>query len=294
MKSYAIRQLNPFNGVLQVVETDAARAFSENGGLWQLQVLAERPEHTWRSADRGVQRQFFNWALWSREKGLHRVNANPLMDLGDMHRAGEELLAAIRDKVGKLPFPQADRFEYWNCDDRGHPIALIASDLRAEHTADPPDTTWHATPATRDDFQSPSLLAAGIPAQDARSAHAHTQRLEHEVGQHSASGLWVERLDDGGSRRLDNGEPLHAPFPTLGIETRWPDPLLTQLVRDYIEWLAPLLLLLPLAPPKRRQLEKQALRRASLVADRYLLYPEILQPEIIQEARVKARLRRTL
>lgn len=294
MKRYAIRQLNPFTGVLQVVETNAARAFSANGGLWQLQVMAERPEHTWHSADRGTQRQFFNWALWSRDEGLHRVNANPLMDLGGMHRAGDELLEAVTASIGKLPFALADRFEFWCCDQHANPVALIASELEAKHTGGPLEKAWRATPAARDGFESPSLHRAGIPSQDASSERAHAQRLEHEVRQRSASGVWVERLEDGSRRRLDNGEPYRAPFPALGIETRWPDPLVTQLVQDYIEWLAPLLLMLPLAPAKRRGLEQQALRRASLVADRYLLYPEILQPEIIQEARVKARLRRAL
>ena len=59
ISAYAIRQLNPFSGMLQVLETDLARAFSNNGVLWRIQVVGDRPEHTWHSADRQVQQQFY-------------------------------------------------------------------------------------------------------------------------------------------------------------------------------------------------------------------------------------------
>ena len=37
---YAVRRVNPFEGVLQVVETHNARAYSPNGYVWQVQDLA--------------------------------------------------------------------------------------------------------------------------------------------------------------------------------------------------------------------------------------------------------------
>jgi hypothetical protein len=53
------------------------------------------------------------------------------------------------------------------------------------------------------------------------------------------------------------------------------------------------LLLLPLpGSAERARLEEQARRRAELVADLYRLYPRVMHPELIEQARVEARLRR--
>ena len=40
--SYAIRRVNPFLGVLQVIETEGGRASSANGVVWDIEVIAER------------------------------------------------------------------------------------------------------------------------------------------------------------------------------------------------------------------------------------------------------------
>ena len=51
---YGVRRLNPFLGMLQVVELANARALSPDGLRWEIQVLCAQPEHTWRSANRGA------------------------------------------------------------------------------------------------------------------------------------------------------------------------------------------------------------------------------------------------
>ncbi|MGB5650968.1 MAG: hypothetical protein WBM59_12905, partial [Sedimenticolaceae bacterium] len=82
-RHYAVRRVNPFEGVLQVVETHNARAYSPNGQIWQIQVLAQRPDHTWRSfSDVPPIEQFFNFGLWDAQDGMHRIPANPVMDIG--------------------------------------------------------------------------------------------------------------------------------------------------------------------------------------------------------------------
>jgi len=294
MPAYAIRQLNPFSGILQVVETNAARAFSNNGILWRLQVLADRPEHTWRSADRRIQQQFFNWALWSAAEGLQRVSANPLLDIGAMQRASDELIEALQDLQAQLPFSLADRFEYWACDYHGCPVALIASTAERHYASGSPDTTWHATSLSDHSFKSGALLAVDIPNSDGYCPRVHAERLESEVRHRAQARFWFERLATGGGRRVDNDSVLgEQSFPSLGIATEWDEPLVTQLLGDYIEWLAPLLLLLPLEDEAQRaRLERQARSRAKLVSDLYRLYPETIQPELIEQSRVEARLRR--
>lgn len=291
MRSYAVRQLNPFRGVLQVVETASARAFSDNGILWQLQVLADRPEHTWRSADRQTHREFFNWALWSEAKGPHRINANPLMDIGAMQAAADELLEVLRGQLPRLPFPLADRFEYWLCDKRGKPVVLIASTVEPKHATGTPDTEWHAT-TLEEQFESAALSSAGVSNQDGRPTRAHAQHLENEVRRRVQDGCWFERHENGNGHRIGEAQPNTLHFPSLGIATDWDEPLTGQLVQDYLDWHAPLLLLLPLPAEQRRSLEPLACQRAVEVAERYRLYPQIIREDLIEQARVEARIRR--
>ena len=42
VRSYAIRRVNPFLGVLQVIETEAGRAASGNGVVWDIEVRTEQ------------------------------------------------------------------------------------------------------------------------------------------------------------------------------------------------------------------------------------------------------------
>lgn len=292
MSGYATRRLNPFSGVLQVVQTASARAFSDNGVVWRLQVMAARPEHTWRSADQQPQRELFNWALWSPERGMYRVNANPLMDLGAMQQAADELIHRLEAGLPELPFELTDRFEHWCCDAHGRPVALIGSAIDARYAVGSPDATWHATAPDEKGFESKTLASAGIPDNDGVLPRSHAQYLENEVHHRAPLRIWFERQADGSGRRLDASQaPDIADFPTLGIETHWQDSLVAGLVRDYIAWLSPLLLLLPLEHEHRTQLERLARAQAVQVAEHYRLYPEIVQPALIEQARVEARLR---
>ncbi len=43
VRCYAVRRLNPFFGVLQVVETPTGRATTTNGLVWHIEVLSEKP-----------------------------------------------------------------------------------------------------------------------------------------------------------------------------------------------------------------------------------------------------------
>ena len=52
---YALRRLNPFLGVIQVIETSCGRASSSNGLVWDIQILSQSPADwgSLGSGDRG-------------------------------------------------------------------------------------------------------------------------------------------------------------------------------------------------------------------------------------------------
>lgn len=286
----AQRQLNPFSGALQVVSLELARAFSANGVVWQVQVLSERPGHTWRSeSDSPSAQQYFNWGVWTQQAGLRQVPANPLMDIGAMSRTAEALIAHLPEQLPHMPFGLCDRFEHWCCDAQGMPIALLASRCEVpEQTLRP--IPWQAflhRPAPRHQARSGQLSSATAELQ------SQTKLLEQRVRERAPKRLWFERQADGSGLRLDNQQMLAAQhFPELGLTEDWPDGE-QALWQTYLQQLAPLLLTLPLSQARRAELERMALAQATLVDDLHRLYPAIADPALLEQARVQARLQRS-
>jgi len=298
-RCHAVRRLNPFLGVLEVVAIDGARALSADGLDWQIQVEAERPEHTWgRGQAAAAVRQFFRFGSWHPQQGLSRVPANPILDIGAMLAASERMVAALQTVQDDLPFPFADHFEHWLLDAAGQPLALLAATVAERHIGEIRAGQWQATTPTNPPFTAPSLVALGIPADDGHGNH-HADILERRV--RDAAGPaprhgWYQRLPDGSGRPLqEHLAPLDAAaFPALPLRPDWDDANDRALVRDYLHWLAPWLLALDsLDDTLRHELEQAARNQALALADHYRLYPRVLQPEVLDSARVEARLRRT-
>jgi hypothetical protein len=298
-RRYAIRRLNPFLGVVQVLEIPGGRALSYDGREWELQVETERPEHTWGSIERTrVVRQFFRFGNWNAEQGLSRVPVNPILDIGAMLEASEQLLAALRGSLQLLPFPFEDRYEYWLLDRDRQPLALLASCAEQRFTEQIRPDRWQATLPTTRDFVSARLEQQAVANHDQQGARHHAEQLERQVRDTAGPTphrCWYQRQPGADATPLDEPfEPLpDSAFPELPWRDSWTEPAQQGLVDDYLNWLAPRLLTLDsLSEPLRRRLERAACAQALLVADLHLLYPAILQHDLLDAARVEARLRR--
>jgi hypothetical protein len=298
-RHFAVRRVNPFEGVLEVLETDHARAYSPNGRVWQVQVLAQRPDHTWRSfSDRPAVEQFFNFGLWDADAGLHRIPANPVMDIGGMTAAADRLVVALEQASAQLPFPLADNYECWSVDDDGHPVALLATSEERDRLAAIRISPWLATRLADPGFVAPSLLAQGVAADGESGPRQHAVQLEQQVHALAAQQAWFRRDADGSGQRLQpggsSGTLQPAAFPRLGLKSDWGDEQTAALAHDYLEWSAPRLLMLQhLSTQERSWLEAAACRQAAELANAYRLYPEVIDPARIEAARVEARLRRS-
>lgn len=295
ISTYARRQLNPFLGTLQIASSNDARAFSANGRLWQIQVLAERPHHTWRSTgDSPPVKQYFNWGMWSNKEGLREVIANPILDIGAMEKAADQLMTAMQPAIASLPFRQSDHFECWACDKESQPVALLASTLHREAARPCSQLKWRALPEDGEAFVSDSLVVNGMPDHDATGQSTHAGFLEQQVERRATEHRWFERAADGSGTSNDGEVELpSAAFPETGICEDWEDPLVAKVFADFIAWNAPLLLTLPLSYAKRLELEQHAIRRASLLDDLHRVYPAVADSTLIEQARVEARLRRS-
>lgn len=299
-RCYAVRRLNPFLGVTEVVEIEGARALSSDGLSWQIQVEADRPDHTWgRDTPSKPVRQFFRFGNWDTDRGLSRVPVNPILDVGAMLAASERMVTTLQSVIGQLPFPFADRVEHWLLDTAGQPLALLAATVDARHIAGIRADHWQATPLQYHDFVAASLTARQIPACDQHGNRHHADTLERQL-QDAAGPLplrgWYQRQPDGSALPLGAGQaalPADA-FPCLPWREHWPGPDHAALMRDYQHWLAPQLLTLPeLTDVLRRDLEQAACRQALQMSAQHRLYPRVLQPQMLNTARVEAQLRRS-
>lgn len=297
-RHFAVRQVNPYDGVLQILVGEDARAYSANGRVWQIQAAAERPDHTWRSVNEGsASRQFFNFGLWDAHGGLHQVPANPVLDIGAMSAAAERLVTQLSPLIDSLPFSLADHIECWSMDAEDRPIALLATSEDRHAIRDRRIAPWQATHQTERGFVAPSLLGVDADSPSSPAAGTHAAHLEHRVRTRGCTQAWFDRSDPNRVYRLDtHGQSLEGgawDFPPLGLTTDWTDPDTRELVQDYLDWLAPRLLLLPsLSDELRARLEQAACRRAVELSTVYPLLPRIVDQAAVEAARVEAELRR--
>ena len=104
VRDCAIRSVNPFLGVLQVIETPGGRAISANGVVWDIEV---RTEHSsgWGSLNRNnKQAAYYRYGLWSLEDGLVSRPLAPQLESDPLGRQCNVLIECICERLQKLPF----------------------------------------------------------------------------------------------------------------------------------------------------------------------------------------------
>ena len=130
VRSYAIRRLNPFRGVMQVIEAEEGRALSCNGVVWEILVRARQAgAPDWPGRD-GQGQRYYRFAMWSMDDGLLRRASSPAddQDYFDLATKCEVLVEHVRAHHHKLPFTLEDNRELWLFDsDNQRPLALLAS-----------------------------------------------------------------------------------------------------------------------------------------------------------------------
>jgi len=301
---YSLRRVNPFEGVVQVLELDAARAVSRDGIEWEIQIEAEGPAGAWGSLNAGsTVRRFVRFGVWSLQRGLWRVPLGPTFDAGEMLEESERLIDALQASLGDLPYPPADRFELWLLDAQSRPLALLATTDEPERVPDLRPEPWQAARLADHDFHSGALADEPVDAGGADNPRRHPAAVEgliRRAAGHALVQQWFERRADGSGRGLAHRAPpalagrelTAGQFPELPWRDRWDDPGDAALMADYVAWSAPRLLTLhSLSDRTRARLEAQARQQALAVDALFQLYPRILDRGLVEAARVEARLR---
>ena len=277
---YAIRRVNPFMGVWQVLKTEAGRAISSDGNNWDIEIRAEQ-RAGWGSLNQNRKSHaYLRYAHWSEQTGLKTNPLPPGLGPEEIRQAADELVSRLKAVADALPFPLTDRKELWLLDqDEQLPLALLAS-VEVDNTSR----------ITEPRAWSASMNGYGSTAQRRFNAAKEIEEIVRKRAGFNLRKQWVTRREDG-TAIIDNGntEPLPAEiFPPYLLRQDWPDSAHESLVDEYISWTAPALLTLQQLDNQQRYFLEQRLQTsASSVDHHWQLYPEMIDENLIRTARVQ-------
>lgn len=284
VRSFAIRRVNPFLGVLQVIETRGGRAVSTNGIVWDIEIRAERAAG-WGSLNQNkLQAAYYRYGLWSPEDGLVTRPLAPLLDSDVFAQQCNGLIDCIRERLEQLPFRLEDKRELWLFDpDDQKPLALLAAVIPGSELPSPEPRHWTS-----------HIGAEGVPSQRKYPAANELEALVKERAGFNIDKQWITRQDDGsGIIETSNNRMNAEAFPAFLLTEDWPDAEQLKLVSEYIEWIAPSLLTLQhLDKNARERVENHLNVQAISVEHHWHLYPEIINENRISAARVQCRLQK--
>jgi hypothetical protein len=274
----ALRRLNPYRGMVQIVDLGLRAAQSYDGVTWHLRAV-------------DGQGQIRASGIWVADVGL---KAGQGAALG-------ELVEALEARP-PLPFPALDSQELWLLDrETGLPLALLASARAELKHGERPDPEWRPFAPNFTGFVSPSL--ARRDAREPLAAQRHrdvlARQVNHAARPHAAA-QWFQRDPAGAGGGLA-GLRLEAPwrgralpaaaFPELLARETWSSRLEKSVIDDYHAYLAPILLLWPhLTDGTRARLEILACENPRWLDRVHRLLPRVLDSERIQAALVAAKL----
>lgn len=282
-RHHALRRLNPFRGISRVVDAADARAVSTDGVNWELQMLGQRPAG-WGSLNAGrSETHHYRYGVWSAQEGLALYPGNRARDPSRTEDIARRLIAALAEAPDPGGVELSDACECWLLDAASRqPLALLGAVASAAEIPQRSASRWRAAPGDDE-----SLAGFG------RERAAALERL---VAQRGGGLAWFERTADGCGQEVGAGGTAILPrdaFPELLLDETWPAAD-RALVSAYVAWLAPRLLMLPLAAATRARLEPAAAQRADEVAKFFRLFPAVVDSVLMNSLRVQARLQQSL
>lgn len=297
--TYSQRLVNPFRGILSVVETEDADAVSSDGVHWALYIHGETEDVRMSDGSlRDVVLPDIKFGDWSQQDGLKRAPVRNVADLNRLDAIGSHLLEAVKHACTHLPFPLRDQDEFWLLDMQDRPLALLHVAANDGERETPRNLVWRPGEIAKAQFASAAPLLDRHPG---RSAGALVETLVNAACGARPRGQWFWRSSDGSGVGQDGvniesrlvGRTLAAgEFPPLLLGGAWATPDEQALLDDFLAWQSPWLLQLQhLSRDLRAHLEQLACRRADEVGKCHRLYPDVIDTDRITAARVEAKLR---
>ena len=276
VKGYSQRLTPPYAGLVQIAESERARAITMDGNSWEFHFLFAIPEHD-KAPGRQNQRRFKRVAAIESDK-VRKIAAQSSQESSSVDERIVELAVFIA--MASFPFPPADRHEYWLLDPADDsPLALIFSCVDGEQMADFPDRPeWTA-------LSSAAMRIERTPEEEKTGEPPVNYRVERMVAEragYNPKGRWFTRRES---------EP--GSFPPLLLKEDWEDAGQFELCQRYIQRQSTRLLMLhDLQHDDRKRLENAARQNALEVERFFPFYPDVADQQLMNAILVEARLRR--
>jgi len=301
IRCYSQRLLNPFRGVMNVIEYADAEAVTLDGVHWDIYVRNSDLVIDLHNRSR-VQTSDIRYGSWSVKDGLKRGAIYPSEDFRVLENRGAIVYEYLLQHYKEIPFEFEDKYELWLLDKEDKPLALLNS------TADTRDIEldlligWKAGIACSKSFKSelwPEISDEGESwscVADYLNNYVNSLSAKEPSAQwfyrnkKSCSGLQGINLD----KQLEHRALDCNDFPDFFISMSHHDEKHKKLLNDFLNWQAPFILMLHnIDDIDREYFEGQARLQALLMDKLYRLYPKILNEELLTAARVEAVLRKS-
>jgi len=280
IRAYSQRLLPPFTGVVQIAESERARAQSFDGINWEVHYLSgneQSGDKKYRVQGYGLDKGYYNVAS-IKNQDLNLFNFPRCVNADQVTESVHELTEFLAEAT--VPFPPGDIFEYWLLDKSDDsPLALICS-CCDESLVDtyPGRIEWTAIPHSK-------MRIENTDAEDERREAPVNHRFQRSIANRAGlnpRAAWFKReQNESGS------------FPGLLVREDWHDQVDHDLCQRYLTRKAPRLLMLQgLADDERDRMELAAKQNCFEVEEYFPLYPEVNDQRLMTAIRVEARLRR--
>jgi hypothetical protein len=303
LECYAQRLLNPFRGVMNIITYQGAEAVTTDGVHWDIYVRDTELVQDLANSSR-VQTSDIRYGSWSAEQGLKRGALYPSDDFKVLEHRGAIVYEYLIKQHRRVPFPLRDSFELWLLDSEDQPLALLHSAVREEDVELDCHIDWRAGQECHRNFSSAAMQVLERNVEAPRSAGAYLTRHVNMRAGAAPQAQWFRRTSDRRGEGLQGinlaphlcGRRLAADaFPRYFLREDDSSAAHRRLIQDFLAWQAPWLLLLQnLSRTTRSRLEQLARTRALAVDKHYALYPEIVDEDALNVARVEAALRKNL
>lgn len=299
---YSQKILNPFRGVMNIISIGGADAVTIDGINWTLYIHdnfdcpTDDPEDFFE-----IDLPDIRFGDWNNKSGLKRSPLIASYHYNEIQAIGHVLLKMVQKYANQCPFKFKDKYELWLLEDKTtEPLALLDSVCNKTEIYMPENLTWEVGIRCKQEFLKESPL---IDEQFTTAGGLLNHIINQRAGnQPSAQWFYRDPLNNGKGLtgiNLDHklmGRKLSARlFPKLLVQQQWQDTTKESLINAFIQWLSPYLLVLDFLRDRQREtLELTAGNHALLVDKMHLLYPKIINQQVIKAARVEAMIRKTI
>lgn len=299
LNCYSQRLLNPFRGVMNLIEYAGAEAVTLDGINWDIYVrdsdllLDLDDRSTMQISD-------IRYGSWSLKNGLKRGAIFPSDDFKILENRGAIVYEYLLSHHQDIPFALTDHYELWLLDKNNQPLALLDSLVNADEMDIDRTINWKSGIACSKYFSSPSWPDIDRKETPSVCVADYLNYYINHLASDSPVAQWFFRNNKtctglegiNLNKQLEHRQLDCHSFPEFFISMNGHDKAHQKLLDDFINWQSPFILLLQnLSHIDRQHFEEQA-RKQALVTNRLcLLYPEILNETFLNAIKVEAVLR---